>query len=65
MFGILKARRQEPEGRPISRIAKQLNAPGSVIESEMGVWVGTPEGVWGWLSMKGIEVKKFRLCSNK
>ena len=36
-FGIFKARHQEPAGNPISRISKQLNAPGTVIERELGV----------------------------
>ena len=35
-FRIFKAIRQEPAGKPISRIAKQLNALGAVIESELG-----------------------------
>ena len=47
MFGIFKDRRQETAGRPISRIAKLLNAPDTVIDSELGVGVRTPWGVSG------------------
>ena len=45
-FRIFKARHQEPAGQPISRIANKLNAPGTVIESELGVGARTPDGVW-------------------
>ena len=57
MFKILKDRHQEPAGRPISRVAKQLNAPDTVIESELGIGVRTPGGVWDWLGWERSELK--------
>ena len=64
-----KAIHQEPEGEPIDRIAKQLNALNAldtVIESELGVGVRTPGGVWDWLGGKRSELKNLgRALTNR
>ena len=36
-FSVPNARYQEPAGRPISRISKQVNALGEVVEIQLGV----------------------------
>ena len=61
-----KARRYEPDGQPISRIAKQLNMPDTVIGEELGIGVRTPEGVWGWLGRKRSELRSLgRILTNR
>ena len=46
LFGVFKARYQEPAGAPVTRITKQLSELETVIYSELGVRVRNPEGVW-------------------
>ena len=57
MFRIFKDRHQATAGRPISRIAKQLNASDTVIESELWIWGKSAVGVWDWIVWARIEIK--------
>jgi len=55
VFATLKARRYEPAGKPVTRIANQLGNLDDVIWKELGLGVATPEGVWDWLGRKKEE----------
>ena len=57
MFGIFKDLHRETAGRLISRIAKQLNAPDTVIESELWILGKDAGGVLDWLGWNRSELK--------
>ena len=65
-FKTFKARHYEPSGKPISRIAKQLNTSGTVIGKELGIGVRTPEGGWGWIGRERSELGSLcRVLTNR
>ena len=55
-FSTLKARRYEPAGHPITRITGRLDDLNTVSWKELGLWVRTPEGVWGRLGRRRREL---------